>query len=228
MRDLILYLPPSYSANPDKRYPVLYMHDGQNLFDRATSFGGVEWQVDETFNKLIGEGRVQEAIVVGINNTSGRIDEYTPTQDPGYGGGDGDSYLDFIEQDVKPYIDANYRTQVGPRTTMMLGSSLGGLIKLLRRLDAQRRLRGRGLHVEQLLVERRAADARGRGLLGLEGAGALLPGLGRPERRSGPDQPHGRDALVADGYQHGVDLNYCTRRARATTRPPGQRGCTGR
>jgi len=127
-RSLRLYLPPSYGENPAKRYPVLYMHDGQNLFDAATASYGVEWQVDETFDRLIGQGAVREAIVVGIDNTADRISEYTPTPDPSYGGGNADAYLDFVQQTVKPYVDAHYRTLTGAADTLMAGSSLGGLL----------------------------------------------------------------------------------------------------
>lgn len=127
-RTLILYLPPSYSENIAKRYPVLYMHDGQNLFNAATAFGGVEWQVDETLDSLIGQGKVQEVIVVGIYNTANRISEYTPTVDPTYGGGNANAYLDFVQNTVKPYIDGHYRTLTTPANTYMMGSSLGGLV----------------------------------------------------------------------------------------------------
>lgn len=127
-RTLILYLPPSYYENTLKRYPVLYMHDGQNLFNAATAFGGVEWQVDENLNTLIGQGKVQEVIVVGIYNTNNRISEYTPTADPTYGGGNANAYLDFVQNTIKPYIDTHYRTLTNPANTYMLGSSLGGLL----------------------------------------------------------------------------------------------------
>lgn len=127
-RTLRIYLPPSYDENLFKRYPVLYMHDGQNLFEARTSFGGVEWQVDETMDALIGTGEIAEAIVVGIDNNGDRLDEYTPMPDPEYGGGNGDAYLDFIEEEIIPHIDANYRTQTGVENTMIMGSSLGGLI----------------------------------------------------------------------------------------------------
>lgn len=127
-RHLILYLPPSYNENTLKHYPVLYMHDGQNLFEANTAFGGVEWEVDETLNSMIGLGDVQEVIVVGLYSTANRLSEYTPTVDPDYGGGNADAYLDFIENSVKPYIDSNYRTLAGTEDTLIMGSSLGGLV----------------------------------------------------------------------------------------------------
>ncbi|MFE5948428.1 alpha/beta hydrolase-fold protein [Streptomyces sp. NPDC056480] len=127
-RDVTMYLPPSYRENGAKRYPVVYMHDGQNLFDSRTAFGGVEWQVDEALDRLTSLGVTREAIVVGINNTASRIDEYTPTVDPEYGGGDANTYLDFVQHTLKPYVDARYRTLTGAPDTLMAGSSLGGLL----------------------------------------------------------------------------------------------------
>jgi predicted alpha/beta superfamily hydrolase len=128
-RSLILYLPPSYYENTLKRYPVLYMHDGQNIFDATTSFGGVEWGVDETADRLIGEGSMDEVIIVGIYNTGGnRLYEYTPCCDAQYGGGGANSYENFVINTVKPYIDSNYRTIANREHTAVMGSSLGGLI----------------------------------------------------------------------------------------------------
>ncbi len=127
-RRIWLYLPPNYETS-GQSYPVLYMHDGQNLFDVATSFSG-EWRVDETLNELFTQGD-PGVIVVGIDNGGGeRINEYTPWPNPQYGGGDGEAYIDFIAQTLKPYIDENYRTLSGPAHTGIMGSSLGGLISL--------------------------------------------------------------------------------------------------
>lgn len=125
-RSIRLYLPPDYETS-EERYPVLYMHDGQNLFDQATAFAG-EWEVDETLNKLHQEGR-KVPIVVGIDNGSNhRIAEYTPWANQGYGGGDGDLYAEFIVETLKPYIDEHYRTLPEREHTAVMGSSLGGLI----------------------------------------------------------------------------------------------------
>jgi alpha-glucosidase len=125
-RRIWLYLPPDY-ATSTKRYPVIYMHDGQNLFDSKTSFSG-EWEVDETLNKLYSEGDYG-AIVVGIDNGGEkRIDEYSPWKNTSYGGGEGDEYLSFIVQSLKPYIDTNYRTLTQPEYTCLSGSSMGALI----------------------------------------------------------------------------------------------------
>jgi len=126
-RALRVWLPPSYAENPAKRYPVLYMHDGQNLFDSKTASFGVEWGVDETMNRLVAMGAADEVIVVGIDNTPDRIPEYTPCCDPKYGGGKLDAYGAFIVDTVKPYIDRTYRTLPGKANTAIMGSSLGGI-----------------------------------------------------------------------------------------------------
>lgn len=125
-RRIWLYLPPDYDAS-GKSYPVLYMHDGQNLFDIATAFAG-EWEVDEALNLLAADGK-QVPIVVGIDNGGNyRIDEYTPWANPQYGGGAGDLYARFIVETLKPYIDQHYRTLPNRDHTGVMGSSLGGLI----------------------------------------------------------------------------------------------------
>jgi len=126
-RALRIYLPPSYQENAAKRYPVLYMHDGQNLFDAKTASFGVEWGVDETVNRLVATGVMDEVIVVGIDNTPDRIPEYTPCCDAKYGGGKLNAYDDFIVATVKPYVDRAYRTLPGKDTTAIMGSSLGGI-----------------------------------------------------------------------------------------------------
>lgn len=126
-RDLLVYLPPSYGSS-DRRYPVLYMHDGQNLFDQATSFS-YEWQVDETMQSLSAEGL--EAIVVGIPNTgTQRLREYSPFSQPRMGGGAGERYLAWVTQTVKPMIDQEFRTLPTAEYTGILGSSMGGLISM--------------------------------------------------------------------------------------------------
>lgn len=125
-RRIWLFLPPDYETS-GLNYPVLYMHDGQNLFDQATAFAG-EWEVDETLNAMFNAGK-SLPIVVGVDNGGGnRISEYTPWANNQYGGGDGDLYADFIVETLKPYIDENYRTLPGREHTGVMGSSLGGLI----------------------------------------------------------------------------------------------------
>jgi predicted alpha/beta superfamily hydrolase len=127
-RDLLVYLPPSY-ARRDRRYPVIYMHDGQNLFDRATSFGEA-WEVDQTLEDASSAGL--EAIVVAIPNMGEeRLNEYSPWPDPRHKqGGRGDLYADFIVHTVKPIVDRDFRTRPERETTGVAGSSMGGLISL--------------------------------------------------------------------------------------------------
>ncbi|MCC7246894.1 MAG: T9SS type A sorting domain-containing protein [Saprospiraceae bacterium] len=127
-RRIMLYLPPDYTTS-NKRYPVLYMHDGQNLFDASTAPFG-EWEVDETLNQLHQQGNFG-CIVVGIDNGGGeRINEYSPWVNPAYGGGLGDEYVDFIVNTLKPHIDSHYRTLPGRQATGIMGSSMGGLISM--------------------------------------------------------------------------------------------------
>ena len=128
-RDVIVYLPPDYFDQPERRYPVLYMHDGQNLMDASTAHSG-EWRVDETAEQLIQAGEVEPLIIVGVSNTSDRIPEYTPVADSRYGGGNADAYGRFLVEELKPMIDARYRTRTGPEDTGLAGSSLGGLVSL--------------------------------------------------------------------------------------------------
>lgn len=126
-RDILLWLPPNYHDTA-QRYPVVYMHDGQNLFDAATSFAG-DWQVDETMTRLSREGR--DAIIVGLNNVGpNRMNEYSPFVDSTHGGGQGDAYLTFIAEVVKPTVDAQFRTAPERAHTGIVGSSMGGLISL--------------------------------------------------------------------------------------------------
>ena len=126
-RRIWIYLPQNYSNNPEEHYPVLYMHDGQNVFDAFTSFSG-EWEVDETLNELEDQG-VKVPIVVAIDNGGSlRIDEYSPWVNSTYGGGEGGAYIDFITETLKPFIDENYRTLPDRIHTGLMGSSLGGLI----------------------------------------------------------------------------------------------------
>lgn len=128
-RGVYVYLPPTYLENPTARMPVLYLHDGQNLFDPAAAFGGVTWGVPETMDAAASDGRFREAIVVGPENAGAeRIAEYTPTVDAMYGGGRGALYLRMLIEELKPKVDTELRTRPGREDTVLLGSSLGGLI----------------------------------------------------------------------------------------------------
>lgn len=124
-RRIWIYLPPGYKTGT-KRYPVLYMHDGQNLFDVSTSGYG-EWGVDEILDSLTATGKAA-SIVVGIDNGPRRMNEYNPYYFERAGEGEGEEYLDFIIKDLKPFIDKHYKTLPSKENTIIAGSSLGGLI----------------------------------------------------------------------------------------------------
>jgi predicted alpha/beta superfamily hydrolase len=123
-RDVIVWLPPGYETDSDQRYGVVYMHDGQNIIDPATANFGVDWEVDETADRLIREGAIPPVIVVGMNSTGDRTEEYSP-------GAKGEAYMSFVVNTVKPYIDANYRTRPGREHTVVGGSSMGGLVSFM-------------------------------------------------------------------------------------------------
>lgn len=128
-RSLRVYLPPGYAEAPQRRYPVLYLHDGQNLFDPKLSFSGVAWGVDQTLDRLIAAGEIEPIIAVGIDHAgAGRVNEYTPCCDPKHGGGGATGHIDFLVTRVKPLIDARYRSE--PRRSALAGSSLGALAAL--------------------------------------------------------------------------------------------------
>ena len=124
-RKIWMYLPPGY-ATGKKRYPVLYMHDGQNIFDDYTSAFG-EWGVDECLDSMIANG-IPPAIVVGIENGAKRVNEYNPYDNNEYGKGEGEEYIGFLVETLKPFIDKHYRTLSSKENTFIAGSSLGGLI----------------------------------------------------------------------------------------------------
>ena len=127
-RRIWIYLPKDYETS-HKKYEVMYLQDAQNLFDDATSYAG-EWQVDETLNKIF-EKTGKSLIVVGIDNGGEkRIEELSPYKNAKYGGGNGDNYVKFIVENLKPYIDKNYRTKPQRKYTTIGGSSLGSLISV--------------------------------------------------------------------------------------------------
>ena len=130
-RDIIVYLPPGYEESPDARYPVCYLHDGQNLFDAATAFLGNEWGVDELVEEMIRGGEIEPLILVGIYNAGEkRIDEYTQARDRNGRGGLATKYGRLLVEELKPFIDREYRTWPNSENTGMGGSSLGGLATL--------------------------------------------------------------------------------------------------
>lgn len=131
-REVQVWLPPGYEAESPRRYPVLYLHDGQNLFDDGAA--GAEWQVDETAQRLVLSGAVRPLIIVGVSSTGTRALDYTPVPmrrgDQGVQGGGAADYARYLVQELKPVIDARYRTQAGRDSTAVGGSSLGGLVSM--------------------------------------------------------------------------------------------------
>jgi predicted alpha/beta superfamily hydrolase len=123
-RDVIVWLPPSYEKNKTQRYPVLYMHDGQNIIDPRTSFDGRDWRVDEVADSLIRANKMEEIIVVGIYNSPDRAPEYSDSEL-------GRGYIDFVANELKPLIDQTYRTKSDAKNTAVMGSSMGGLSSFL-------------------------------------------------------------------------------------------------
>jgi len=138
-RDILVYLPPGYRRFSRRHYPVLYLHDGQNVFDAATSFAGVEWGVDETAQQLIHQKLIEPLIIVAVFNMGeDRIHEYAPTRGvyehtaerKKRSRGLARQYGDFLINELKPFIDRKYRTKRGAEFTGLGGSSLGGLVTL--------------------------------------------------------------------------------------------------
>lgn len=208
-RKLIVYLPPSYQENPDKRYPVLYMHDGQNLFDPATSSYGTEWRVDETINSAVRAGQMDEVIVVGMYNTgANRIYEYTPCCDAQYGGGGADLYERFVIDTVKPYVDSNYRTLSAKANTAIMGSSLGGLVSCYIARRNPTVFSKAGCMSSSFWWNNEAFTIQVEQAIGKVpvkfyiDAGTSSDGLPQTQRMN--------SALVADGYAQGADLYFVT------------------
>lgn len=128
-RDLVVYLPPGYDES-GARYPVLYMHDGQNLMDESTSYNGNEWEVDETLEKLIASGKIAPVIVVGVYNSPNRSFEFVPKAATADGSGQGELHAEMIATEIKPFIDSRYRTLADRANTGVGGAGLGGIAAL--------------------------------------------------------------------------------------------------
>ena len=212
-RDVQVYLPPGY-ARSRRRYPVLYLHDGQNVFDAATSFAGVEWNVDETAQRLIVARAIAPLIVVAVDNAGAdRIHEYTPTRGRYEAfGAHGRSralagrYGRFLFQELKPFIDMHYRTRPDAADTGLGGSSLGGLVTLslaLRFPGQVRRLAVMSPSVwwDDCVVYRLVDSLKRKPPLRLWlDTGTAEEGWERCREL--------RDRLLAKGWQLGVDLEY--------------------
>ncbi len=202
-RKLRIYLPPSYEENKAKRYPVLYMHDGQNLFDAKTAAFGTEWGIDETMNRLIATGAIDEAIVVGIDNSPERLQEYTPCCDPKYGGGRIDTYERFIVETVKPHIDQAYRTLPGKDSTAIMGSSLGGIASIYIAQRHPQLFSKAGGVSSSFWWNKRDMIARPAARVAVK---FYIDSGDREEALA--DSKAMRDALVMQGYKEGSDLVF--------------------
>jgi enterochelin esterase-like enzyme len=123
-REVIVWLPSAYIANPTKSFPVLYANDGQNMVDRNTAFLNNDWRADDTIERMAAQNHIDPPIMVCIYNTDDRLEEYNDTEL-------GRRYLAFIVHELKPFIDKHYRTKKNPANTAIIGSSMGGLISFL-------------------------------------------------------------------------------------------------
>ena len=208
-RDLIVYLPPGYDEQPWQRFPVLYLHDGQNLFDRATAFAGVDWNVHGAADHLIGTGSVQPLVIVGIYNAGkSRIHEYTPTKTLKLGGGRADRYAKFLLQEVMPFIQTQYRILAEPASTGIGGSSLGGLVSLYIGLKLPQ-------HFAKIAALSPSVWWNQRVILPFAAAAPVHPrpsiwlDIGTKEGpRIVPDVEQFRDVLLKKGWRLGEDLHY--------------------
>jgi predicted alpha/beta superfamily hydrolase len=211
-RDLIVYVPPGYPKALE-RYPVLYLQDGQNLFDPATAFAGQDWRADITADELIGRGEIQPPIIVGIYNTgTRRMSEYAPTRDRRHRkGGKADRYAEMLARELKPFIDNKYRTIKSARHTAVGGSSLGGLVSLVVGLDypavfGQLAIMSPSAWWDHQSIIRWvqgfSAPARPRIWLDVGTAEGSSP------REIVEDTQALRQALLEKGWREGVDLSY--------------------
>ena len=213
-RDVLVFLPPGYDAGGRRRYPVLYLQDGQNLFDGATSFlPGQEWRVDEAATALITRGVIEPLIIVGVYNVGNdRIEEYTPTR-AGAGiaqgrGGGAAAYGRMLTEELKPYIDRHYRTRTDAAHTGLGGSSLGGLVSLWLGLQYPKTFGRMACLSTSAWWDDRAIVRQVRALP------SRLPGriwldIGMAEDADSVAAVRDlRDALAAKGWKPGVDLGY--------------------
>lgn len=209
-RDITIYLPPGYEDRDGNRYPVLYMHDGQNLFEPERAFiPGQHWRLAEAADEVIGERRARAMIIVGVDNTGSRVDEYTPTRDSANGGGGKvNDYGRMLIEELKPVIDAQYRTLPGMPATALAGSSLGGLATLhlgLERPDAFASLAAMSPSVwwdnRAILAEVEHFDAPHRPRIWLDMGGREgVEGLANARAL--------RDRLLSNGWRNGENLRY--------------------
>jgi predicted alpha/beta superfamily hydrolase len=203
-RDIVVALPPSYTSSAS-RYPVLYLHDGQNLFDPAESYAG-DWELLDTLAAHAAHG--VEAIVVGIPNMGEeRKDEYAPFPDARHGGGRGQAYARFIVETLKPLVDREFRTRPEREATSIGGSSLGGLLSLYAFL-AHPLVFGAAAALSPSLWFARGAIFRWARPRAAGGGRIYLDAGLREPLRTARDARRMRDLLVANGYEPGSTLAF--------------------
>lgn len=208
-RDLIVYVPPGYD-DVDRRYPVLYMQDGQNLFTPDTAFNGQEWRMRSTADALIAAGEMEPLIIVGIYNSGdSRIDEYTHSRDRRTGrGGKAAEYGRLLVDELKPFIDESYRTCNGPRHTGLGGSSLGGLVSLVLGLRYPEVFGKLAVMSPSVWWDRRSILRMVRSI-DVQRHARIWMDVGTEEgRRTTEDARLLRDALADKGWREGADLAY--------------------
>jgi predicted alpha/beta superfamily hydrolase len=210
-RDVLVFLPPGYETDARRRYPVLYLHDGQNLFDGATSYvPGQQWRLGETAQALINAQSIEPVIAVGIYNAGvRRVDEYTPTPCARFkAGGKADLYGRMIVEELKPFIDSHYRTLPDAARTGLGGSSLGGLVSLYLGLRHPG-VFGRLAVLSPSVWWDNRAILRDVESLGSKTHARIWLDMGTHEgANTTRDARLLRDALVEKGWQLGQDLEY--------------------
>jgi len=214
-RDVLVWLPPGYDAKARTRYPVVVFHDGQNVFDGATSFlPGLEWGADETADRLIRERRIPPCILVAVANSPERREDYTLEVDARYGGGRSAAYARFLIEELLPFVDRTYRTRTSPADRTVIGSSLGGLVSLDLGLLHPEVFGRVGVvspavwWADRAIVKRVASLGHRPVRVWLDiGTDESTPTAdGHREWLEGADALH--DALVGAGWREGHDLHY--------------------
>lgn len=207
---MLVYVPPQYESEPERRFPVFYLHDGQNLMDPRTSYiPGQTWQVHTTADRLVLAGKMEPVILVGIDHAGlRRMAEYTPSRDFRLGGGDGRSYARLLIDELKPLVDGSYRTLTAAENTAVGGSSLGGLISLFLGLERPDVFGKIAALSPSIWWDQRSI------------LGRLSRAVPRPQLRvwidigTGEGQRHVRDTamlyrqMLRQGWRDGIDVQY--------------------
>jgi predicted alpha/beta superfamily hydrolase len=200
-RDIIVWLPPSYRTSQRRRYPVLYAHDGQNLFDPATAFANQDWQLDDTADTLMRANWLEEFIIVGIYNTPDRLTEYS-------GGLRGQNYAHFVIHELKRFIDLTYRTKPDRKNTAVMGSSLGGLISFFFAWWYPDVFGQAACISGSFFWNRKSALKQITNYKGPKKQIRLYLDVGNEETKLMPSYFQMVNALEEAGYKRGIDLEY--------------------